>query len=190
MNRKCFAVLVILIGIEMTCAGQDKKIQTKSINSVGLAEAQYGSAVQLQTINGIKKKSWFMGIGLGLDHYKLQSIPLFVDLRRTFGKKSNKIFIYANAGINFSDLTNDQKGNTYPANSRFKNGFYAETGAGYDIKLTSRFSLSIASGYTYKNTPEQYRLFGFFPLRIGGTLGNPTIKNEMNMILLKTAIEF
>ena len=190
MNRKCFAVLVIFIAIEMNCTGQDKKMQFKSINSLGLAEGQYGSAIQLQTINGIQKKRWFAGIGLGLDHYRFQSVPMFVDLRRSFGKKSNKIFIFANAGINFSDLTKNQKKYSYPAGSAFENGVYLATGAGYDIKMTSRFSLSIASGYTYKNTPEQYRLFGFFPLRTGGISGNSRIKNDLKEIFLKAAIEF
>jgi hypothetical protein len=191
MNTRFFAALLLLNGIGGTCVAQGKNIQFRSVNSLGLAEGQFGAGVQLQTINGIQKGSWFAGLGLGLDHYRLQGIPLFADLRKQFGKTGNRIFVYANAGINFADATGGQKENYDCYENKFSNGFYGETGAGYSIKLNGRFSLSLAAGYAYKNTHEQYSDICDFCMIM--TYGPPktVYKNiDLNMLVIKTAIGF
>src|ERR1700693_3532063 len=105
-----FVMLTMIVGI--TSAQQNNSVrlwQYHSINSVGLLEGETGSAFQLQTINGVNYKSWFAGAGLGLDFYRLRTIPLFADFRKEFGKSSNKIFVYSDVGINFSWVTDQQK---------------------------------------------------------------------------------
>ena len=65
-------------------AQQSKKIKFHSINNIGLLKGQVDDVLQLQTINGIKYKSFFGGVGIGLDNYYFKTIPLFVDLRKCF----------------------------------------------------------------------------------------------------------
>src|SRR5215467_547922 len=68
--------------------------QFRSINQVGLLEGTDGGAFQIQTINGVQFRTWFLGIGVGIDNYRLRSVPLFVDLRKEFKVGTNYFFIY------------------------------------------------------------------------------------------------
>jgi hypothetical protein len=129
--------------------------QFHSINNVGLLEGETGSAFQLQTINGAQYKSWFTGIGLGLDFYRIRSIPLFADIRKDFGKGNNKLFVYADMGINFSWATDQQK-TSYMQNDKFSNGFYSDLGLGYRVASGKKNALMLSLGYSYKKTVESY----------------------------------
>jgi hypothetical protein len=135
--------------------------QFHSINSVGLLEGQVGSAFQLQTINGAQYKSWFGGIGLGLDYYRYRTIPLFVDLRKEFGKAADKLFVYSDLGINFGWVTDKQK-TPYMTDDKFANGFYSDLGFGYKINLKKNGGLLMSLGYTYKKVTESYKLPVYF----------------------------
>ncbi|HVY74956.1 MAG TPA: hypothetical protein VG890_09015, partial [Puia sp.] len=97
--EKLFIILVLILATRGTTFAQNpsssKAWQFHSINQVGLLEGESGSSWQLQTVNGMSYKSWFAGIGVGLDYYRLRGIPLFLDLRKTFGHSRNKPFVYA-----------------------------------------------------------------------------------------------
>src|SRR5277367_6797314 len=133
-----FIMLIMIVGISSAQQNSlGRQWQFHSINSVGLLEGETGSAFQMQTINGINYKSWFAGIGLGLDFYRLRTIPLFADFRKEFGKSSNKIFVYSDVGINFSWVTDQQK-TSYVQNDKFNNGFYGDWGLGYKVMLNRK----------------------------------------------------
>jgi hypothetical protein len=149
-------LLLISFAATKTSAQQKQSIkpfQFHSINNVGLLEGQAGSAFQLQTVNGIQYKSWFAGVGLGLDYYQYRSIPLFLDLRKEFGKTKNKFFLYGDGGISFSWVTDKQK-MIYAADDKFKNGLYYDAGAGYKIFINRNSSLLINIGYSFKKVEE------------------------------------
>jgi hypothetical protein len=126
----------------------------------------------MQTINGIKYKTWFAGLGASLDNYGYRSIPAFVDVRKTFGNKTWQPFIYADAGINFpiysSALPRKQWGNDA---YKFYNTFYGETGIGLSksINTTTKFILTI--GYSFKHFSYlQYNYSPFmYPILIGNS---------------------
>lgn len=159
LNIKNNASLLVLIFIAGTISAQQKNItklfQFHSINNVGLLEGQAGSAFQLQTINGAQYKSWFAGAGVGLDYYRFRSIPLFIDIRKEFGKRDSKFFVYADAGIIFS-WGNDKQKMTYASDDKFSNGFYSDAGIGYKIAVGKKNSLMISFGYSFKNLKETY----------------------------------
>lgn len=136
--------------------------QYHSINNVGLLEGETGSAFQLQTINGVNYKSWFAGVGVGLDFYRLRTIPLFADFRKEFGKSNNKVFVYSDIGINFSWVTDQQKTN-YVQNDKFHNGFYGDWGLGYKVMVNRKNNLLLSLGYSYKRTVETYDQFYYNP---------------------------
>lgn len=162
MSKIKILLYLILCLMKMnTCLAQQKTLSKswsfQSMVNVGLLEGQTGSAFQLQTINGARYKSWFAGIGLGLDYYRVRTIPVFIDIRKEFGKDRDKFFIYVDGGINFSWATDGEKSGYLP-NEQFHNGFYTDMGLGYKTPVGKKSALLISLGYTYKKTSESYIL--------------------------------
>jgi hypothetical protein len=198
LNNKNTATVFILIFIAINSFAQKinttKRLQFHSINNVGLLEGQAGSAFQLQTINGAQYKSWFAGAGVGLDYYRYRTIPLFIDVRKQFGKRSNKLFVYADAGISFY-WERDKDAKQFYYNDKFKNGFYWETGTGYKFKINQKLSLICSAGYSYKNITEEGS-YNFYYTGGIGFLGPPVssflnkINYNLNRLVLKAGIEF
>jgi hypothetical protein len=196
MNYQKFCTLAFLFSIIISnCDAQqtksNKKIKFHSINTVGLLEGQAGSTFQLQTINGFKKKSWFAGLGVGLDYYRLRTIPLFADVRKEFGKKENKFFLYADGGINFYWLR-DKDAKQFYVDDKFKSGFYGEAGFGYKFILNQKLAMTLNGGYSYKKLTEVGNNYFFY---YGTGMINPPypmskIVYNLNRIVLKIGIEF
>ena len=96
MRNQKIIIIALLIFISVKNFAQENGINKQfpfhSINNIGLLEGQSGAAFQAQTINGFQKRSWFAGIGVGLDYYRYRTIPLFVDVRKEFGNANNKNF--------------------------------------------------------------------------------------------------
>lgn len=161
-------VLIFVFCVCMTCriSAQQKTAacawQFHSINSVGLLEGQTGSAFQLQSVNGMQYRSWYTGIGLGLDFYRYRTIPLFLDIRKEFGSDVNKFFAYADGGVNFAWLTDNEK-TTYLADDHFNTGFYTDLGLGYKIGLGKTNHLLLSLGYSLKKLKETYQGYYYNP---------------------------
>ena len=155
MKFRKYILLLLLHGTYITGISQQtetkNKIRFQSINLVGLLEGEKGSAFQLQTINGLQYNSWFVGVGVGLDYYRIRSVPVFADVRKNFGQGQNKFFAYIDAGLHYPWLANTQKdlyGSTY------SNGFYSDIGFGYRMILHGNSALILSIGYGYKQTEE------------------------------------
>ena len=165
INSKYKFIFLLLCLIGANCMAQNNTrtdrpvtitpLQFHSINQLGFLEGEVGSAFQIQTINGLQYKSWFAGIGAGIDYYRFRSIPLFIDLRKEFGSSPNRFFVYTGAGMNFIWLTDQQKrdfvADHYGAND-FSNGLYFDAGIGYKIKLDNNIAMIISPGFSYKRT--------------------------------------
>jgi hypothetical protein len=162
MLKRKTLVLVLLIVILSPAFAQQKTVANswsfQSVLNAGLLEGQTGSSFQLQAINGARYKSWFAGIGLGLDYYRIRSIPLFVDVRKEFGKNRDKLFVYADGGISFTWASETQKTDYYMPNPQFRNGFYSDLGFGYKAAVGKRSALLVSIGYSYKKASETYEL--------------------------------
>jgi hypothetical protein len=156
---KILFLLNLIFIIISSCSGQQKKASDswsfQSIANVGLLEGETGSAFQLQTINGVRHKSWFAGLGLGLDYYRYRTIPLFIDIRKEFGKGPGKLFVYADGGISFQWLTDGEK-TGYWQDDKYHSGFYSDFGFGYTRSIGNKSALSISLGYSYKKLSETY----------------------------------
>jgi hypothetical protein len=157
INR--YTLLFLFCSMALMASAQENKStprwQFHSLNNLGLLEGQTGSSFQLQSINGVQFQSWFAGVGIGLDYYRYRSVPLFLDIRKEFGKKANKPFLYADGGINFPWVTDSEK-SIYAADDHFGNGFYADLGAGYKISMGKKNSLLLSLGYSNKKLTETY----------------------------------
>ena len=160
LHKKIQVVFLLLISTISFASAQQKvsgnSWQFHSINNLGLLEGQAGSSFQLQTINGVQNRSWFGGIGLGIDYYRYRTIPLFFDLRKEFGKNSNKAFIYADLGTNFAWVSENEK-LYYLVDDHFGNGFYSDLGLGYKVMTGKSNHFLISLGYSFKKLTETYR---------------------------------
>jgi hypothetical protein len=193
---KSLSTLACLVMVSVFCFAQQKTPtclwRFQSINNVGLLEGQTGSAFQLQTINGARYQSWFAGLGLGLDDYRFRTIPLFMDIRKEFGKGSNHLFVYADGGISFSWVTDKEKMGY--ANEHFSNGFYDDFGLGYKTLLGKRNALQFSLGYSYKNITDTYTSYYFFTDLYfpGSQPGSPTesISYHLNRLSIKLGWSF
>jgi hypothetical protein len=149
-----FLVILVLAGIGVVSA-QDatpSKIKFSSQISAGLLEGGNGSSFQLNLISGIKYKTWFGGIGAGLDYYYLRSVPVYFSVVKYMQPKANSLFIQADAGLNFMWQNKNQVpiGWGNEISSRFNPGLYYHTGIGYAIGLQKKNSFLIGLGYSYK----------------------------------------
>ncbi len=190
----------MLIGMINTSSAQQKPLSSQwqfhSINNVGLLEGETGSAFQLQTINGAQYKSWFAGAGLGLDFYRIRSIPLFADIRKEFGKGNNKLIVYADMGVNFSWATDQQK-TSYVQNDKFNNGFYSDLGLGYKVAAGKKNAVLLSVGYSFKKSVESYydQMFFYGPgliytLTMQTDGSREKINYSLNRLALKIGWEF
>lgn len=189
---KHILILGIMLSMAEIASAQQKSLpgpwQFHSIVNIGLLEGQTGSSFQLQTISGTQYKSWFGGIGLGLDFYRYRTIPLFIDIRREFGKSSNKLIVYADMGVNFSWLTDNEKMN-YVTNDKFNSGFYADMGLGYKIGLGRNNNLLLSVGYTFKKLKETYDAPDYY-YPPDFQQQEQQINYNMNMLSMKIGWEF
>jgi hypothetical protein len=191
--------MILLVMISTFVSAQQKNLinpwSFQSIASVGLLEGQTGSAFQLQTINGARYKSWFAGVGLGLDYYRIRTIPLFIDIRKEFGKNSGKLFIYADGGISYGWASDAQK-TGYLLNDQFHNGFYSDMGLGYKWAIGKKSAVVISLGYNYKKVNESYSSpYYYYPNYYTGDILRPNdsiekISYSLNRLSMKIGWAF
>ena len=158
MKNKTFRLHGIIIIVcclflmQHTMAQANKKtIKFTSINSVGLLNGQISSTFTMQTINGISFKNASIGIGAGIDNYGYRTIPVFVDLRKTFGNNAIKPLVFADFGIGYpikTDIPSGQWSNAY-TNTSIKRSFCGEWGVGIEKAIGSS-SFFVTASYSYK----------------------------------------
>jgi len=151
-----FFLIIVFVFTYIDSTAQKKAIFS-SQNYIGLLEGEHNSKLQMQTINGMKYKSSFIGLGTGIDWYYLRSIPIFLSLNRDFLQKKNRnFFIVLNGGINLPwEKNNDFNELGYPR-GRLLTGFYWEGGLGYKIGIGNRNNaLLLQLAYNYKRLGEK-----------------------------------
>ncbi len=120
-----------------------------------MAEGQGSGAGIIQGINGMGLKTWFAGIGIGIDGYRYRSVPLFLDVRKELGRKKNKWIFYADAGYNLPWVheveTQYYWNPTMKHEYKYKGKIYADVGAGYAIHCRKHGTLLMTLGYSRKD---------------------------------------
>lgn len=132
---------------------QKKAMKYNNITNIGWLNGSSQNDFTLQTINGITIDKWQLGLGVGLDNYGTKSIPVFVDVRRTFGNKQWQPLVYADAGVNYTlrwgNFAVKDFNNQYYFD--LNNTFYGELGIGLSKKISKKTSLNITAGFSYKH---------------------------------------
>lgn len=139
----------------------DTKVRFRSINQVGAVTGAQKDAPIIQTINGLAYKSWSAGMGVGIDMYSERSVPVFIDIRKSFGQGNNIPFIYADGGLSFAWLSFIEKEQqSFPEHE--KDSWYYDAGIGWKIPLGVRTAFLLSAGYSlkqYEGSRIAYRPF-------------------------------
>ena len=192
---KIMLFIIILSGCSSVALAQKKDPAAKrscscgfsSINSLGFVEGGEGSAFLVQTINGFRYKTWFIGAGVGLDYYHLRGIPVFLDLRKNILTSPNSPFLYADAGVHYAWARDKDKESWQ--NVDFSNGAYYDAGIGYSFRIRRNNALLFSLGYSYKYLEKnmsslQYCPYFDCPIQV------ESYKYRLNRLTLKTGFRF
>jgi hypothetical protein len=163
--KKLRLITVLLCCSFIAAAQGDSTSISKSLNSkpvfhavlnAGLVTGASDHDLHLQFINGLQYKTWFAGVGAGLDYYYLRSVPLFFHGRKTFSDPYIP-FLYGNVGWNMPWLKKEQKQENVWYTSDFKTKGYFELGAGWFFTLNRRNAILVSAGYSNKRMYEMQR---------------------------------
>ncbi len=158
--KKYIWMVVLGAGIcSQSLAQQNKKkYRFSSINNFLVFAGNSTIAGGFQSVNGLKKENWFAGLGLGLDYYLYRTMPVFIDVRRVFGTKPNKMFVYADAGINIPLLQEEYKmqpdGWDPNRDNKYYTGFFSDLGIGFSIDMKKGKALLFSLGHSVKTFKE------------------------------------
>jgi hypothetical protein len=157
--KKWMVAAIALVQVHMAAAQEDSALRRQpatwvygAVVQAGILEGQRGTSLQLQVINGFQYKSWFGGIGAGLDYYFVRSIPVVAHIKKNIWSERVPLFVYGDAGMHFPWLKKDVENQWYA--SDLKSGFIYELGLGYKAKLNSRNALVFSAGYSQKQMVE------------------------------------
>src|SRR3954470_2674393 len=72
----------------LACAQAGKgRLQYFNITQFGFLQGQHQHTYSIQTINGVSRQKYSAGIGVALDNYGYNSLPVFADMRYNLIKK-------------------------------------------------------------------------------------------------------
>jgi len=145
MNAKLYLSIIAISSSFLICA--QSKLKFENNNMVGLLSGESGNSWQLQTINGISYKRYSLGLGVGIDHYYAETIPLFADLRASLYQKGQTPFVYLDLGTNFP--TQKDEVTTWQTTT-YDPGFYYDFGCGYKWTLKKHLYINASFGYSKK----------------------------------------
>ena len=124
-----------------------------SMNMVGVQWGKENAGHMLYSANGIGYRTWFAGIGTGIDFYQFRSIPLVLDIRKAILKNEKTPFIYVAGGKHFTWLSKEVKD---PNSSGLKGSWYYDAGAGYQLPLNHQLNMVFTLGISEKKMTEEY----------------------------------
>jgi hypothetical protein len=176
----------LLLSQSLLVQAQNHQVKFSSINAVGWLKGQSRSVVQFQSVNGLRYKTYFAGIGVGSDPYYFKTIPLFIELRKRIFKKPTTPFIYMDLGTNLPGEKDKVSGEWFFMKSEYEGALYYDLGLGYDFKFLKTTGLIVSLGYTEKRFTEK-QSYQVDP----GPSPNPTILHyRFKRISLKAGVRF
>jgi hypothetical protein len=141
---------------------------------------------------GVANKQWVYGIGSSVDYYKLRSVPVYAEVKRSLGNKTNTPFLYANAGININWVLESQHPyhnnwgwGTTPTTCNFSNGHFVEAGTGVNIKNKKGKGLFLSLGYSRKSLSEAWKESTWDPLKNEIVMTDRSKKYLLNRLVFK-----
>lgn len=143
----CLAIVIICVGFNHAIA---QTVKYSGLVNIGALYGSNKTKVQIQTIHGVAYQTWFAGVGVTIDDYFEQSVPLFLDVRKDILNKPATPFLYIDGGVN---LANKKTQNDW-RKTDMDPGLFYEGGAGYKFALNEKLDLNLAIGYSFKGYKE------------------------------------
>jgi hypothetical protein len=188
-----FTTLVFLGFLTLTVGAQEKpaglRPTFRSSFAVALINGSASTSYNVQTVHGIILNKSFVGLGVGIDYYKLRTLPLFLELRQEFGKGRKHFLVYGDGGRSIDWLTEKSKEFfRWQSAVNYKGGWYYDVGVGYRIHLKEN-ALILTTGYSYK---EVKRDESYDNCIFGGQCINEseTFLYKMSRISVRAAFQF
>lgn len=164
-----FGILFIITCIT-TVTAQQTKSRFYLLPQVGFLNGDNSINWQGSIAAGIRKNSWSIGLGAGIDYYKVRTVPVFVDLRKEIGNKHRPFFTYLNIGADLAapreyEYTSRIDWWWTTPKSNFTNGVYAEAGLGFTVYHRKKTAVLLSVGYSVKTITERYSetIYADFP---------------------------
>jgi hypothetical protein len=185
--RKLYIILLILLSCSIQLLkAQDagKKFRFASNNTYGVLVGEAGNAFHVQSVNGLEHKSFFAGLGVGIDNYGLRSIPLFLDIRKNILDKPNTPFVYVDGGYHFPW----KKAEEGWYETKTSGGLYYEAGLGYQLPIKGA-AILFSAGYSYKAYKE---VFSYPTFCIDGNCPDysNTYRYQLRRISIRAGVRF
>ena len=99
--KRTFLILLLFLLIKNEITAQEAKKENKFFSSQissGVVEGEQGTSFHIEVVNGIRYKTWFAGIGTGLDYYYFRSIPVYLSGIKYLSKRNHSFFLQGDAG--------------------------------------------------------------------------------------------
>ena len=149
MTKKMIFILMVSVFVSSSLFSQEKW-KFSSQNYAGITEGESGTGFQLQTINGFRKKTWFAGVGTGIDYYFQRSIPLFVSVAKFLPSSKFPVYFNGDIGINFPWVRNDLY--YFQSPGEYSSSLYWAGGLGYKFGFKKNNNgVLLNFGYSYKH---------------------------------------
>ncbi len=186
-------IIVLLLAFAIEVHAQKKVLPYKSLTTVGLAQSANATVFSAYTFNGVEKNKYFFALGTGFDNVGVPSIPILAYAQKRFFKRKNEPYLYGFVGPTISVKTKKWRDNKpFFGSIVLKNGYMAETGIGYLLKLGKTTRLNFNLGITFKEYKYIYNyndficgITGCFPV---GTFRKEFYKIRNQTFTLKTGI--
>lgn len=187
MKTKIFFVAAILV--QFSVAAQTKsKLKFTSVEQVGWIDGQSINSYLVQTINGVSYKDFSAGLGIGIDNYYMKTVPVFLDVRKSFGKKKLQPFAYMDGGLNFPWAKRDAL-----YDGVYDTGIYFDAGAGYSLRIKKLATVLLSVGYTAKTMTEDAQQFSplyILPTPYTGESNKEFYAYRLNRLTVKLGVRF
>lgn len=160
----------------------------------GLINGNWETNAYVQTTHGVQYKQWSAGLGTGIDYYRYRSVPVFIEVQSSFGKKTVRPFIIAAAGINATWPTEEQKqqwnGWMQTTQAEFSNGFYSRIGGGILLNANAKVKLSLKIAYSYKTLSRKYTEWNWEPWPQPVNTIQKTMEYRLNRLNVGLGVSF
>lgn len=179
-----FLLFVCSLTLYTNISAQEKVSIFQPISQVAMVNGSRGLSASLGAVAGLRLKPLYVGLGTGIDYYRLRSIPVFIALRKDLGK--GPAFLYTDAGYHFDWLTDKNK-NESPfgtTNPDYSGGLYYDIGIGARLNKKAKDGFTLGAGYSMKRMKQQVQSY-ICPFVGTCTTYNEEIRYNLGRIMIK-----
>ncbi len=152
MKKIIFLLLLIVLLQDLYAQVKKSTWKFTSMNAMGILYGENGSSFTMSSVNGVRKKNLAVGIGINYDQYLYTTLPVYAEVRKHFGNKSWKPFVYADLGASIplknSSLPSKWANGTEAYDLEI--GLFTELGMGFEKMITTTTAFYMQTGYTEK----------------------------------------